>query len=124
MNIKRYKISYDWSFDMVVEIDHDIMTDEKLHEINNFWSDAEERYERADDNIIKAVLMMLAAKAFGMTFSHWDVAGAFDWKKGRGEEGWPSMDGSDGIKIVYIDDIEFDTENFSFKEITEQKGAA
>lgn len=121
MNLKRYKITYDWTFDMVVEIDHDVMTDAKLHEINNFWSEAEYRFERADDDIVKAVLLMLAAKAFAMTFEHWDVPRAFDWKAGRGQEGWPAMDGSDGIKIISIDDFEIDVDNLIIEEVAVKK---
>ncbi len=38
-NIKKYIIDYDWKASIEIEIDHDVMTEEKLHQINNFWSD-------------------------------------------------------------------------------------
>ena len=28
----------DWKASIEIEIDHDVMTEEKLHQINNFWS--------------------------------------------------------------------------------------
>ena len=40
-NVKKYTVDYDWKAELTVEIDHDVMTDEKLHEINNFWSNAD-----------------------------------------------------------------------------------
>ena len=40
-NIKKYIIDYDWKASIEIEIDHDVMTEEKLHQINNFWSDSE-----------------------------------------------------------------------------------
>ncbi|WP_223274663.1 DUF2528 family protein, partial [Escherichia albertii] len=39
-NIKKYIIDYDWKASIEIEIDHDVMTEEKLHQINNFWSDS------------------------------------------------------------------------------------
>ncbi|EFC0095550.1 DUF2528 family protein [Escherichia coli] len=42
-NIKKYIIDYDWKASIEIEIDHDVMTEEKLHQINNFWSDSEYR---------------------------------------------------------------------------------
>ena len=37
-NIKKYIIDYDWKASIEIEIDHDVMTEEKLHQINNFWT--------------------------------------------------------------------------------------
>ncbi|KOZ19169.1 DUF2528 family protein, partial [Escherichia coli] len=42
-NIKKYIIDYDWKASIEIEIDHDVMTEEKLHQINNFWSDSVNR---------------------------------------------------------------------------------
>ncbi|EOP9209508.1 DUF2528 family protein, partial [Escherichia coli] len=35
-NINKYIIDYDWKASIEIEIDHDVMTEEKLHQINNF----------------------------------------------------------------------------------------
>ncbi len=47
-NIKKYIIDYDWKASIEIEIDHDVMTEEKLHQINNFWSDSEYRLNKHD----------------------------------------------------------------------------
>lgn len=60
-NVKKYTVDYDWKAELTVEIDHDVMTDEKLHEINNFWSNADYRLER-QGSVLNAVLVMLAKR--------------------------------------------------------------
>jgi hypothetical protein len=47
-NVKKYTVDYDWKAELTAEIDHDVMTDEKLHEINNFWSNADYRLSARD----------------------------------------------------------------------------
>jgi hypothetical protein len=102
---KRYTIRYAWDFDMVVTIDHDVVTDEKLHELNNFWSGAAERLADANHDVLKAVLTTLAMKAFRMTITDLDPEGQLR----RGEvEGWPPLDGSEGIQLVQLDYFELD----------------
>jgi Protein of unknown function (DUF2528) len=117
MNKKRYMVSYNHNFDMVVEIDHAVMTDELLHSIDDFWSDAECRLDAESGDITKTVLKFLAAEAFRLTISTWDAIRVFDWNSGGGQEGWPSMDGSAGIKIVSIDQVTFDADDLSVHEI-------
>lgn len=112
--IKRYTVSYDDRFDMVVEIDHDILTDAKLHEINDFWSDAEDRVRDERGNITKVVLKLLAARAFVLTLTSFDAIKAFSGK--NGQEGWPAMDGSEGIKIVRIDEVVFEASDLDVTE--------
>lgn len=113
---KHYTVSYDWNFDMVVEIDHAVCTDALLHEINNFWSDAEWRLSQADDNILHAVLKLMAQMAFRLNISDWrDTVGLLK-KSATCPEGWPVLDGSAGITLVSIDDFEFDADEISIKE--------
>lgn len=41
-NIKRYRLEAPFAdFEALVDIDHDVLADELLHEINNFWSFSE-----------------------------------------------------------------------------------
>lgn len=110
---KRYTITYDGYYDLIVTIDHSIMTAEKLHEMNNFWSGAEERLDRADGDVTKAVLTMLAMRAFTMTITDLDPEGMFR----RGEvEGWYPMDGSHGWWLNSLDYVELDEDEISIKE--------
>ncbi|EMR7184339.1 TPA: DUF2528 family protein [Escherichia coli] len=105
-NIKKYIIDYDWKASIEIEIDHDVMTEEKLHQINNFWSDSEYRLNK-HGSVLNAVLIMLAQHALLIAISSdlnaYGVVCEFDWNDGNGQEGWPSMDGSEGIRITDID---------------------
>jgi hypothetical protein len=112
MSIKRYKVSYDWSFDMVVDIDHGVCKDDLLHEINNFWSEADYRLSQADGDIAQAVLKLLAQAAFRSTIADWN---ALDEFKVKGVEGWPLLNGSAGITLVSIDDFEFEADEFTIR---------
>jgi hypothetical protein len=109
---RRYTISYDWTFDAVVDIDHDVCTDALLHEINNFWSGAEERLDRADDDVCKAVLTMLGLQLFRDTIT--DLAPERMWRT-NAPEGWPKLDGSHGITLVSLDYFELDEDEITIK---------
>lgn len=117
MSVKRYKVTHNGREEMEVEIDHSVMTDDKLHEINNFWGEAEWRLMRADGDIVKTVLRMLMTHAMRMTIEEWDAITAFDRSTGHGQEGWPSMDGSEGIKIVSIDQVVFDEDDIEVEAV-------
>jgi hypothetical protein len=115
---KRYKISYDGNFDMIVEIDHDACKDALLHEINNFWSDSEHRLTRADGNIVNAVLTLMAQMAFRLNVSDWRNTVSLLKDPQTCPEGWPVLDGSSGITLVSIDDFEFEADEFTIEEKT------
>lgn len=108
---KRYTVTYGWTFDMIVEIDHAVMTDEKLHEINDFWSNNLTRLQRADGDVTKAVLAMLGLTAFSMSVSE----NAEYRLKYMGVEGWPKLNGSAGILLVSLDTFEFDEDEITIK---------
>lgn len=108
------------NFEMTVEIDHAVMTEEKLHEINNFWTSPKSRV--ADrGTVLHAVLALLFQRVqrvvvenpFGLNVH--GVLYAFEWKghcgePKNGEEGWPEMDGRHGIRIVSVTDVDLDEE--------------
>ncbi|OKP27645.1 DUF2528 family protein [Serratia fonticola] len=117
MDIKRYVISWFCTLDLIVEIDHDILTEEKLHQINNFWIDAKGRLIDADGNVLHAVLKMLGRRCFLLCAADWfdgsELATKFN------EEGWPPMDGSHGIRIIDCDELEFEESDITVSEIIE-----
>ncbi|MGX1958408.1 DUF2528 family protein [Serratia proteamaculans] len=118
-NIQKYTVDYDWKAELEVEIDHDIMTEEKLHEINNFWSSPEYRIKK-HESVLNAVLIMLAQHAMLIGVSNdynvYGVVSEFDWGDGHGQEGWPPMDGSEGIKITGFDASGiFDSDDMTIK---------
>jgi hypothetical protein len=125
MNLKKYEINYN-SGDavLVVEVDHDLMTGANLHLINNFWGDSKRRLEEEDDDVLHAVLTMLAEVVWARQMDYAQtvegVIEDFNWdaKHGaRGIEGWPKMDGSAGIRIVYIEDFGFSPFDIDIEEI-------
>jgi hypothetical protein len=111
---KRYAlVDFNDEFLVTVEIDHDVMTDERLHEINDFWSGSKGRLSDARGSVLVAVLKLLhcelwwtQARAGGLTRQ--GVIDAFAWKNGNGIEGWPSLDGSDGIELIECDVLDPD----------------
>lgn len=118
MNTKRYRLSGD-NFDMTVEIDHAVLTEDKLHEINNFWANANCWLDIHDGSVFRAVLSMLfnnvqrliVEAPFGLNLH--GVLHEFAWKDDKGnrkhgQEGWPDMDGSYGIRIVHVGEVDLD----------------
>jgi len=110
--IKKYKIDYDWKADVLVEIDHSIATEEKLKEINEFWSGAEDRVTQ-EGSVLNAVLKMLARTCLYLQletgYSVTGIIEKFDWdSRNGGQEGWPKMDGTFGIKLLRVDEFEID----------------
>ncbi|EJI5073113.1 DUF2528 family protein [Salmonella enterica] len=108
-DVKRYEITWTAHGDapvFTVEIDHSICTDKSLHQINNFFINAEDRYLDNDCNITVTVLKMLAAMCFteqtGPT-GDWNTQGLIALFEDGNMEGWPPMDGSEGIKILGCD---------------------
>ncbi|EAA3660664.1 DUF2528 family protein [Salmonella enterica] len=106
---RRYEITWNAHEDapvLTVEIDHSICTDALLHQINNFFINAEDRYLESDCDITATVLKMLAATCFteqtGPT-GGWNAQGLIALFEGSDMEGWPPMNGSEGIRILACD---------------------
>lgn len=118
--IKRYKIDYDWKAELVVEVDHSIATEETFKEINEFWSNAKSRASESGGHF-NAVLKMLAERCFRLQLeSDWNIKGIInelDWDDGKGQEGWPKMNGSSGIKLISISVDLFDHSDMEIKAL-------
>ncbi len=106
--LRTYNLSTQ-DYEMTVEIDTDRMTEERLHEINKFWGDADYRLAASNGDITAAVLRQLFDEVRGLVQrSPRALSGvlyAFAWEDAKGKykdgvEGWPAMDGSEGIRIV------------------------
>ena len=119
-NIKKYIIDYDWKASIEIEIDHDVMTEEKLHQINNFWSDSEYRLNK-HGSVLNAVLIMLAQHALLIAISSdlnaYGVVCEFDWN----DDEMVRKDGlqwmvAEGIRITDIDTSGiFDSDDMTIK---------
>lgn len=106
-NIKRYQVKWNDLARIIIDVDHDLLTENKLHQINNFWSFAEDRLDELNGHVLNAVLALLAEECFRLSFQGCFIPSllidAFD----SGVEGWPRMDGSEGLKIISCDEPEF-----------------
>lgn len=105
-----------------VAIDDSKCTDEMLHEINNFWSDNQWRLSQAEGDVGKAVAKMLIKQCFSLQYvnyglNSWGIMRCFDWDKGEGQEGWPKMDGSQGIAIISCEVPEIELDFFTVTEV-------
>ncbi len=71
------------------------------------------------DGVLNAVLKMLAREIIFIQFTAgYTIDGLikqFDWDSGNGQEGWPPMDGSHGIKIIDTEDLDIDYDDMSIK---------
>lgn len=108
-DVKRYEITWNAHDDMpvlTVEIDPAVCTIETLENINNFFINAQDRLDEADGDVIATFLKMLAATCFteqtGPT-GDWNTQGLIALFEDGNMEGWPPMDGSEGIKILGCD---------------------
>lgn len=110
---KEYEVDYDFKASIIVEIDHDVLTEEKLHEMNNFFSDAKSRLKNEGGNVLNAVLKILATKILCLeieyNFNTYGIKKLFDRDGSNGgQEGWPKLDGSEGIELISVEGLEFD----------------
>lgn len=111
MNLKQYTLEYADGYEITVEIDHDVLTEEKLHEINNFWCYAEDRLIR--DDVLTAVLKMFLVAWMRESCESFDPEAAFN----AGQvEGWLPLDGRFGMKLVHYDAFSFEADNVYVRE--------
>lgn len=121
---KRYKIENNLlSWTAEVEIDEDFVienqpytTKDIIIDMVEFWSNYEYRLELNDGDYIKTFLQNLAREIlYIITEYNYNISGVISEFKNR--EGWCVMDGSKGIKIISIDDFEFELDNFEVEKI-------
>lgn len=119
--IKKYLVEHDTGAGMTVEIDHSLMTEKELHELNNFWSCAKDRLSDEGGNILNTVLKLLLERVLSVQFEQGlntqGVINAFDWDYNGGQEGYPKLDGSSGIKLLDVDGFMLLTCDMSIREV-------
>lgn len=125
-NLKKFTLSDSWKdWQLTLEVDLDILTEERATEINQFWTSAEDRLGDADDDVIRVVIKMAAER---FVFAFLEIGGAFvdsdagyanSWTKTElhNQEGWGGSEegnpfGWCGIRLVEADvqvdlDLEF-----------------
>lgn len=109
MAIKTYMLRLAETFDITFEVNHEVMTDEKFKEVNQFFYGAETRLSMHDGNLHKAVLELYARIFFEKYSTVCNPISRFN-----SEEGFYPLDETSGINIIRFDeanlselDIEF-----------------
>lgn len=120
-SIKRYIVKEVWKeYEVTLEVNHEILSEERAQLINNFWTDPMIRSGHCDGDVVKTVIQLFGQNAIcsfledsGVSFDSGDK-----WlinkvsQDLRAEEGWggESMDGEDnglfgwcGIRVLAAD---------------------
>lgn len=120
-NIKTYRITaseFDWA-EVILEVNHDVLTPGLATEINTFWSGGEWRLDMADGDPAQAVIQLFGSCAIAHFLSDGgadivasDQASRERWTKqviDAQHEGWPDVAGL-GILInrVCVNTVGFD----------------
>ncbi|WP_340569913.1 DUF2528 family protein [Stenotrophomonas sp. G106K1] len=64
---RRYKVEHAWlDVEVTLDVDHRLLTPELAKDINEYWTDAEQRLEAADGDVVVAVIKMAGAAFLGM----------------------------------------------------------
>lgn len=109
MAVKRYRIAdFEETFAVVVEVDDAIMTEAQLNELNRFWGGAEARLMEARGDITRAALKLLWTALWWAQarYGNLNLDGMLDLFARSNVEGWPPMDGTFGIKLIAVDELE------------------
>ncbi|KVN33326.1 single-stranded DNA-binding protein [Burkholderia pyrrocinia] len=109
---RRYVLTHDFSYEIVVEIDHDVLTDERLSELVRFWGDCESRIKQ--HGALTAFLKLFAARFMTESVASSSPKDAFN--EGR-VEGFPAVDGASGLLVVDYDKFSFEANDIDVLEI-------
>lgn len=95
-------------FDFKVVFDENEETYKLCHEINNFWGGSEDRLSDAQECIYKCVTRLIAHEIIRLQMKSSFYCGVNAAKEAfnYGIEGFPPIDGSNGIELIYCDDFE------------------
>ncbi|HDY98739.1 MAG TPA: DUF2528 family protein [Pseudomonas sabulinigri] len=130
-NIKRYRVSEDFrDYSVMFEVDHGVLTPQFAQQINEFWTDHENRADEEEGDHVRAVIRMAGHLVIGLMLqSGWDVdfaIGQLDqgkhWsEKFRDEEGWGAENGNPygrcGIRIIAATVEQAGFESLSLEEV-------
>ncbi len=57
-NIKRYLVKETWKeYQVTLEVNHDVLTEETASLINGFWSNAEDRLSAENGDVVRTVIL-------------------------------------------------------------------
>ena len=125
--MKKYKISRDY-WECLVEIDESFViptlklndgnytTLDAMKEMILFWNGGASRLDLNDGDITKTFLQQLAREIQFIILEHnYNLIGVISAFTQR--EGWFDVDGSAGIKLMFVDDLEIEWDEFIVEEV-------
>lgn len=117
-NLKKYFLNYDDKVDIVFEIDHNIATEDFFQLLNNLLSGNEERLDK-NGSAFEGVMKLIGIEILSLTIKyHLNTAAVISsLNDGSAHEFFPKMDGTFGIKIISIDNFEFEEDDFTLTEM-------
>lgn len=119
--VKRYRLECDVmqpEFEIVIELDHRVVTATSLRERYEFWHRPSVRTGQPDDgtSYLHPLLRQLGVVILGLATEGYNREGIVA-RFADGIEGWPEMDGSAGWSIVRVDPFEIDPLDFTVTEL-------
>ena len=111
--MKKVKIGFDW-WDAVVEITESEETTNIMREQLLFWMGGQRMIDDADGDVEEAYLKMLAVELINSSMDY-TLSGVL--KDFEEKEGWATLDGTFGVKLISVNEWKFDEDEFFFEEI-------
>ncbi|SFQ05909.1 DUF2528 family protein [Pseudomonas sp. NFPP28] len=121
-NIKRYLIKETWKeYQVTLEVNHDVLTEETASLINDFWSNADDRLSAENGDVVRTVIRLFGQTMICRMLSEGDASfsittknlmtgdnpGPFWTEDLHNEEGWggnePGPYGFCGIRVIAAD---------------------
>lgn len=97
--IKRYTVSDTWKdYQVTLEVDHGVLTEERAKEINGFWSDDDYRVSDENGDVVRAVIRLFGQRMINLLLA--EGGGCFS---SQGE--WPLSAGSLGVATIWTKDL-------------------
>ena len=138
-NIKRYLVKETWKeYQVTLEVNHDVLTEETASLINGFWSNADDRLSAENGDVVRTVIRLFGqtmiyrmlsegGASFSITTKNLmtgDNPGPIWTEDLHNEEGWggnePGPYGFCGIRVIAAD---VDTPSYDDVELVEVSNA-
>lgn len=138
-NIKRYLVKETWKeYQVTIEVNHDVLTEETASLINGFWSNADDRLSAENGDVVRTVIRLFGqtmiyrmisegGASFSITTKNLmtgDNPGPIWTEDLHNEEGWggnePGPYGFCGIRVIAAD---VDTPSYDDVELVEVSNA-
>lgn len=138
-NIKRYLVKETWKeYQVTLEVNHDVLTEETAALINGFWSSADDRLSAENGHVVRTVIRLFGqtmiyrmlsegGASFSITTKNLmtgDNPGPYWTEDLHNEEGWggnePRPYGFCGIRVIAAD---VDTPSYDDVELVEVSNA-